>query len=382
MLKTFAVRKMPVRAGIALGFAVVFVPVTVARAQDAMEPTAVAQSPGQSPPTQAPAKSNAQKAPAQKAAAPAAAAGGGDAVLRQRVEQLEEQIVDMQVVIGTLESLAKAPTASAAAAPSRSTGGAGDPRVDRLESQLQALTAQMQQMSNKPGPQPDRRSDIAPVPGGALPPLASTGQSGSTGSVSSFGSTTATAGEPDAITGVLSGNSPPAKVGEALPPVSAPVSGWGASPSPGASGSGPAAPGPVAALTPAPGTGDPQQTYSSAYGFLLGQNYGAAQAGFEDFLRRHARDALAPDALFWLGEAHYMQKNYKDASDAFDLVTSSYGTSAKAPEAQLRRAASLVQLGRKDDACAALRQLNTKYPNARPVLKTKAEAERQRAGCA
>lgn len=141
-----------------------------------------------------------------------------------------------------------------------------------------------------------------------------------------------------------------------------------------------ATPGPVAALNAAEG-GDPQQKYSSAYGFLLGQNYGAAQAGFEEFLRNHPRDALAPDALFWLGEAHYMQRNYKDAAEAFDLVAASYGASNKAPEAQLRRAASLVQLGRKEDACTALRQLASKYPNARPVLKTKAEAERQRAGC-
>ena len=156
----------------------------------------------------------------------------------------------------------------------------------------------------------------------------------------------------------------PAKVGEALPDVGAAAS---------------APPGPVAALPDA--GGGPDQMYSSAYGYLLGQNYGAAQAGFEDFLRQHPRDAKTPDALFWLGEAHYMQKSYKDAADAFDLVTSGYSSNAKAPEAQLRRAASLLQLGRKDDACSALRQLNTKYPNARPVLKTKADAERQRAGC-
>src|SRR5262245_61836095 len=55
------------------------------------------------------------KAPTQKvkpsAKAEAAPAGGasqgGDQALRQRVEQLEEQLVDLQVVIGTLESLAR-----------------------------------------------------------------------------------------------------------------------------------------------------------------------------------------------------------------------------------------------------------------------------------
>lgn len=332
----------------------------VARAQDVL--------PAASPSPSA-AKTTTQKTPSAKAnqaAAPSsstASGGGGDAGLRQRVEQLEEQIVDMQVVIGTLESLAKAPQPSPSAAPQRGGNPGESARVERLEQQLQTLSAQMRQLSNKaPGLVPDRRSEFgpAPVPGGQppYPPTASTG------SVSTFGSTTVTSDQGDPIAGMLAGQPPPAKAGEALPDVSAAGS----------------PPGPVAALTPAEGS-DPQQLYSSAYGFLLGQNYGAAQTGFQDFLRKNPRDALAPDALFWLGEAHYMQKNYKDAADAFDLVTSSYGSSAKAPEAQVRRAAALVQLGRKDEACTALRQLNTKYPNARPVLKTKADAERQRAGC-
>ena len=354
VLKAFDTVFGSVALGLAFVLAMLVTPGPMARAQDAAPPVQ---------PAASPAKATAQKTPVQKAATPAAstAPSGGDAALRQRVEQLEEQIVDMQVVIGTLESLAKAPPPSASAAPSRGMGGADSARVDRLESQLQAITAQMQQMSNKsPASQPDRRSELAPTPGAAPQPPAPA----ATGSVSSFGSTTVTSDQGDPIAGMLAGNAPPAKVGEALPDL--PTAG--------------APPGPVAALNPAEG-GDPQQMYSSAYGFLLGQNYGAAQSGFEEFLRKHPRDALAPDALFWLGEAHYMQKNYKDAAEAFDLVTASYGTSTKAPEAQLRRATSLVQLGRIDDACAALRQLATKYPNARPVLKTKADAERQRAGC-
>ncbi|MEQ1576623.1 MAG: tol-pal system protein YbgF [Hyphomicrobium sp.] len=324
---------------------------------------------GATPPaasTQAPQKPAGAKAPTQKAAAPAA---GGDSALRQRVEQLEEQIVDMQVVIGTLESLAKAPPQSPNAAPMRSlpaAGGAESARVDSLEQQLKSLSAQMQQLSNDVRAQrTDRRSDIStgtapPLPG-AQPPAPAT--------VSSFGSTTVTSSQSDPIGGILAGEQPPAKVGESLPEV------------PGAAASSPLSPPAAVAALPPAGGGDPQQMYSGAYGYLLGQNYGAAQTGFEEFLRRYPRDALAPDALFWLGEAHYMQKNYNDAAEALDLVTASYGSSAKAPEAQLRRAASLLQLGRKDDACAALRQLSTKYPSARPVVKTKAEAERQRAGC-
>ena len=55
--------------------------------------------PGQPPRMQAPPAATGPKAPAP----PREAAPAGDAALRQRIEQLEEQLVDMQVVIGTLE---------------------------------------------------------------------------------------------------------------------------------------------------------------------------------------------------------------------------------------------------------------------------------------
>ncbi len=127
--------------------------------------------------------------------------------------------------------------------------------------------------------------------------------------------------------------------------------------------------------------GNPKQAYENAYGFLLQQDYGAAQSGFSDFLKRYPQDPLAPNALYWLGETHYVQKNYADAAEAFDLVLSAFGTSAKAPDAQLKRAMALAQLGKKQDACAAFRQLATKFPNAPAHVKAKADSERQRAGC-
>src|SRR5262245_49274359 len=64
------------------------------------------------PRVQAPPAASAPKA----AAPPREAAAGGDAALRQRIEQLEEQLVDMQVVVGTLESLARGATAPAPSA--------------------------------------------------------------------------------------------------------------------------------------------------------------------------------------------------------------------------------------------------------------------------
>jgi tol-pal system protein YbgF len=136
-----------------------------------------------------------------------------------------------------------------------------------------------------------------------------------------------------------------------------------------------------AAVEPGGAGASPKQLYETAYGYLLQQDYGAAQAGFRDFLKTYPQDALAPNALYWLGESHYVQRNYADAAEAFDLVISAYGTSSKAPDAQLKRGMALAQLGKRQDACTALRSVGSKYPSAPAQLKAKADSERQRIGC-
>lgn len=313
-----------------------------------------------------------------KADKKAAAAGGGAGIpsgsesarLRERVDQLEGQIVDMQVVIGTLESLART-GGGAAPAPVRSEASGGmaasdSARLDTLETQIRALTAQVEQlaaeMRNGNGPQ--RRSDAG----------AGYGESPQ---VDRFGSTTVTSDNADPS---ASFGAQPPQVRQPTPPV-APTPPAG--PSTYGSESLPPPPGggdQLAAVDPA-ASGNPKQLYETAYGYLLQQDYGNAQAGFREFLRAYPQDALAPNALYWLGESHYVQRNYADAAEAFDLVVQSYGASAKAPDAQLKRGMALAQLGKRQEACTVLRGVGSKFPAAPAHLKAKADGERQRIGC-
>jgi tol-pal system protein YbgF len=310
------------------------------------------------------------QAKAQKA--PAAAAGGGEAAgLRQRVEQLEEQLVDLQVVIGTLESLARTGGVSAAPVRSEASGGvaASDrSRLDIIETQIRALTAQVEQLSAEVRNGAGRRSDA----GDAGPSYAEEAPQ-----TSRFGSTTVTSDNADPV-GALPGDGsaldarPPARPAPGTP---APPSTYGSETLPSVGGGDQ-----FAAVEPQAG-GNPKQLYETAYGHLLQQDYGSAQAGFRDFLKSYPQDPLAPNALYWLGETHYVQRNYADAAEAFDLVLSAYGTSGKAADAQLKRGMSLAQLGKRQDACTSFRAVATKYPNAPAHLKAKADSERQRIGC-
>ena len=323
--------------------------------------------PGQPPRMQAPPAATAPKAPAP----PREAAPAGDAALRQRIEQLEEQLVDMQVVIGTLESLARGATAPAPAAgrqmpgPAAAIGAADAGRLDAIETQIRALAAQLEQVQEQVRALGRRRRSAAAqaatdqprcrrrVPAGRRS-IRARAQPERTG----FGSVTVS---PDARKDEID------RILNAPPPSGAP-------------------PGPHTAAVPQPGApaeadASPKQLYETAYGYLLQRDYGAAEAAFDDFLRRHPNDPLAGNAQYWLGESLYVRGQYRAAAGAFLKGYQTYGKSAKAPENLLKLAMSLQRLGQKDAACSSYSELATKFPSAPTHVKNTAQTERQRAGC-
>lgn len=304
--------------------------------------------------TQALAQSPDAAKPAAKAAKPAAVAAaplGNESGLKSRVESLEEQLVDMQVVVGTLESLAKSGGGSAQPAfRATSSGGADAGRVEALETQVRSLSSQVQQLTDQLRAQSgaQRRSETT---GAALPPQAA--------AAPAFGSTTVTP-DGDAIGGLIAGDAPPAAtgtLGATAPPVQ------------------------TAALPPAGEGGDPKQLYETAYGYLLQRDYGAAEVAFDDFLKKFPTDSLAGNAQYWLGESHFVRGQYKAAAGAFLKGYQSYAQGAKAPDSLLKLAMSLDRLGQKDAACSSFSELNTKFPSAPQSVKARAQSERQRVGC-
>ena len=295
---------------------------------------AQAPAPG-TPPPRAPAKA------ARKETTPGPT---GDAQLRQRVEQLEEQLVDMQVLVGTLESLARGGGAPRAGG---SSGASESARIDVLETQIRAMSSQIEQLSNQARQQSGRRDEGPPPPlpsrepsrGGTLAPPA-----GAPG----FGSVVVTPeGARDPIGQIISAN--PGRVDQgALPPA---ISESGSS----------------------------KELYETAYGYLLQQDYGAAEAAFEEFLRRYSRDPLAADAQYWLGETLFVQRRYKPAGQAFLKVIQQHRQNPKAANSLLMLAMSLEQLGSKD--CALFAELESKHPNAPQDIKGRARVVKQRVGC-
>lgn len=342
----------------------------------------------------------------------ASQARGGEAQLRQRIEHLEEQLTDMQVVIGTLESLARAPAQGGSAAPAARSGFSGgdsadQARIDSLETQIRALTSQLEQLSDqvriiggrrtdaggagsstgfggRDGPAPSPRSDFGSSGGGfgnqvgAAPRSDSGGagggqlasreapgggprsdaagglrQSGPSGAGGSFGSVTVTPSpDRDPIGRMISNDPDRSEQASAQQSFQQPSVNSG---------------------------GSAKELYETAYGYLLQQDYGAAEVSFEDFLQRHPTDRLAADAQYWLGETLYVQRRYKPAAQAFLKVMQKHQGSAKVPNSLLKLAMTLEQLGQKD--CALFTELDTRHPNAAADVKSRARLVRQRVGC-
>jgi tol-pal system protein YbgF len=297
----------------------------------------------------------AQANDARAAKAGAAASASTDDALKSRVEALEEQLVDMQVVVGTLESLAKNGGAAAPAFAS-SGGGADSARIDSLETQVRALSAQVQQLTNQirsTGGTP-RRSDIETGTDSA----SNGASSPNSDAIPGFGSTTVSPGNSgtDAIGGLLNNQ------GQASPGSPAPVA--------------------TAALPPESETsGDPKQAYETAYGYLLQRDYGSAESAFTDFLKKFPNDSLSGNAQYWLGETYFVRGQYKAAAGAFLKGYQTYSQSGKAADSLLKLAMSLDRLGQKDAACSSFAELSTKYPTAPQSVKARAQSERQRVGC-
>jgi tol-pal system protein YbgF len=285
------------------------------------------------------------------------AAQGTDATLQRRIEQLEEQLVDLQVTIGTLESLARGTNPPPTRAPSSngalSAADAG--RLDALETQIRALASQLEQVQEQVRSLAERPSRQPPTAG--------------------FGDVTVAPTPPppkDEIDRVFQPPKaePPPK--SQPPPRREPTA--KAEPPPPRE----PAPGPPPALAD---ERPPQQLYEQAYGYLLQKDYGAAEQRFDAFLTRHPDHHLAGIAQYWLGETFFLRAQYKPAAAAFLKGYKDYTKSPKAPDSLLKLAMSLNRLGQKDAACSSFKELTTKFPTPPAHVRSLAKSERQRAGC-
>lgn len=131
-----------------------------------------------------------------------------------------------------------------------------------------------------------------------------------------------------------------------------------------ASGAGDAglAGGGVAAGAPA-GVSNDRDAYQAAFTLLKGSEYDRAIAAFQKFLVSFPDSPLADNAVYWLGEAYYVNKSYPEAQAAFQRVLDKYPQSRKRPDASLKIGYCQYELKQWDAAKRTLSLVATQFPD-------------------
>ena len=111
---------------------------------------------------------------------------------------------------------------------------------------------------------------------------------------------------------------------------------------------------------------DPEERrqYEDALAIFRQGDFAAAASAFGAFLRRWQGGGYTDSATFWLGNAQYGQRNYKDAIASFRTLVKSAPDSPRAPEALLSIANCQVELKDPKAARKTLDELLKTYPQS------------------
>lgn len=141
-------------------------------------------------------------------------------------------------------------------------------------------------------------------------------------------------------------------------------------------------PGPTTASPmTAPAPNDTRNQFDAAMNLLARAQYDEARGAFRSFADTYPKDDLAPQAVYWIGDIAYVQKDYPGAARAFAEEIKKYPTSPRAPDSMLKLGQSLIAMNQKEEGCTALGALSAKYPKASKTVLRQAREARKQSGC-
>ena len=106
-----------------------------------------------------------------------------------------------------------------------------------------------------------------------------------------------------------------------------------------------------------------RRDYEAALTMFRKGEFAPVQVVFVDFLSRYANSGYRPSALFWLGNAQYATKDYKEAMANFRNLVAGTPDHQRAPEAVLAIANCQLELKDTKGARKTLEELLLNFPN-------------------
>jgi tol-pal system protein YbgF len=111
---------------------------------------------------------------------------------------------------------------------------------------------------------------------------------------------------------------------------------------------------------------DPEEKrqYDDAFGLIRKSDFAGAASALSGFLRRYPASGFSESAQFWLGNALYGKRDYKEAVTAFRALVAARPDHPKAPEALLAIANCQIELKDSRSARRTIGELVQAYPKS------------------
>ncbi len=121
-----------------------------------------------------------------------------------------------------------------------------------------------------------------------------------------------------------------------------------------------------------------KRDYDAAMNIFRKGDFGPVQLVFVEFLNRYPKTGYRQSALFWLGNAQYATRDYKDAVASFRALVAMGGEHMRLPEALLAIANCLLELKDSKGARKTLEDLIANYPGTEAAQAAKERLVRLR----
>jgi tol-pal system protein YbgF len=132
----------------------------------------------------------------------------------------------------------------------------------------------------------------------------------------------------------------------------------------------------LVAAQPQGPAGSPEAEYQAAFDLLKEGRYDEAATALRDFHGRYPEHELAPNALYWLGEAHYVRRDYTSALAAFQGLLQQYPGTRKAPDALLKAGYCQLELKQTGAARTTLGRVVNEFPDSTAAAEARSRLER------
>jgi tol-pal system protein YbgF len=107
-----------------------------------------------------------------------------------------------------------------------------------------------------------------------------------------------------------------------------------------------------------------ERAYAAALATFRAREHGQAVLDLLDFLGRYPKHSLAPAAQYWIGEAYFLQRDYRQAIVEFEKVLEHGTTNTKIPDALLRAGMAWRRLRDPERARQAWQRVVQEFPRS------------------